>query len=415
MKFYIETFGCTANFGDSQQTAAALIRLGHEPAPLEQADAVIVNTCAVTARTERKILKRLRELEGDRLVIGGCLATALPGSLGGIGCKMQLRQLGSRSAAEIAALFCTASSRPHSIIPSSIMFHNRDSTAIINIAEGCSGSCTYCIVRRARGRLASKSMEDVVEEARCLAGMGVAEIQIAAQDTASYGADIGSSLPQLLDRLAGLPGDFMVRVGMMNPDSLMPHIDEMIRVLQSPRIFRFLHIPLQSGSDDVLKRMGRRYTAQDFINIVKILRASLPDISINTDVICGFPGETDEDFGETMDAVRLVQPDKVNVTRFSPRPGTTAARLYDMPDRIKKQRSRELTRLWIEIAAARNSSYVGQVMDAVVTEWGRGATMKARSANYVGIVISGAPDTGRLCRVNIVESNPFYLNGILQL
>jgi len=436
MKFYIETFGCTANFGNSQETADALVRLGHVPANIDCADVVIVNTCAVTARTERKILRRLRALPGDRLVISGCLPSALPDSLRAIPCKKQLGLLDRGAAGEIAALFSQSGPDPSHPSPSELDCRTSAGTAgiagigsttgslrstpanrigIINISEGCSGRCTYCIVRLARGRLASKSAGEVVEQARRLAFQGAFEIELAAQDTASYGADNGSSLPELLDRLASLPGDFMVRVGMMNPDTLMPRLEEMIRALQSPRVFRFLHIPLQSGSNDVLERMGRRYTAQEFIAIIGALRSSLPDITINTDVICGFPGETEEDFRQTMNAVRQVQPDKVNVTRFSPRPGTPAARLYDMPDRIKKERSREMTALWLEIAARKNCRHMGQVLDALVTECGSGATMKARSSNYTGIVVSGAPDLGKFCRIKIEESNPFYLKGVLRL
>jgi tRNA A37 methylthiotransferase MiaB len=139
------------------------------------------------------------------------------------------------------------------------------------------------------------------------------------------------------------------------------------------------------------------------------------DISLITDVIAGYPGETDEDFRQTIDLLKAVQPDKVNVTRYSSRPGTPASQLYDMPDRIKKDRSRELTRLWLEVAARRNQRYEGEVLEALVTECGSGATMKARSANYTGIVVFGAPHLGSLCKIDIVGSNPFYLKGLLTL
>ncbi|HOV82189.1 MAG TPA: tRNA (N(6)-L-threonylcarbamoyladenosine(37)-C(2))-methylthiotransferase [Methanothrix sp.] len=412
MKFYIETFGCTSNFGNSQEAAAALIGLGHEPAPLEDADAVIVNTCAVTSRTERKILRRLTQLQGERLIVAGCLAASLPGSLRGIACRGIVGLLCRQSAEEVSRLLSRPQDLPARQVCRLLL---QDRTGIINIAEGCSGACTYCIVRRARGRLASKCPGDVVEEAHLLASAGAAEIQLSAQDTASYGSDMGGCLPELVSMVAAIPGEFMVRVGMMNPDTLLPHIDEMIEVLQGSKVFRFLHIPLQSGSNEVLERMGRRYTAQDFSDIVKALRSSVPDISVNTDVICGFPGETEEDFQETVKLVEAVQPDKVNVTRFSPRPGTAAARLYDMPDRIKKDRSRQMTALWTRIAADRNRRYEGRTLYAWVTERGTAGTMKARAANYTGIVFSATPDSYGWRRIRIARSNPFYLEGILQL
>jgi MiaB-like tRNA modifying enzyme len=418
MRFYIETFGCTSNFGNSQDLAEALREMGHIPSGLKEADMVIVNTCAVTERTERKILRRLRQLEGERLVVAGCLAAAIPQSIQSLRCRGRLGPLRQGDAARIAALFdgwAVPSEHRHIDAPLRESSPRGESCGIVNVADGCNGSCSYCIVSKARGRLKSRPVEDVVFAVKRLAQLGTAEIQISAQDTAAFGSDLGSDLAGLLETLTEIPGDFMLRVGMMNPDSAQLIQDRLIEAFQSPKIYRFLHIPVQSGSNEVLKSMGRHYSVQDFIDIVKAFRSSIPDISINTDVIVGFPGETDEDFEESMSLIKRLQPDKVNITRFSPRPGTSAARLYDMPDRIKKDRSREMTRIWLEIAERRNSRYLGKVLHALVTECGRGKTMKARSANYAGIVIPGALDLGRWCQIKIMEATPYYLSGILQL
>lgn len=415
MKFYIETYGCAANFGNSQELRAALIEMGHQPASERDADAVIVNTCAVTEKTERKIIRRLVELQGTRLVVVGCLPSALPGSLRQIerrGCMGPV--CGARAKGIIDLFVPAARQRAAGTQPEADRLDGRqDSCGIVNIAEGCNGSCSYCIVRRARGRLTSRSLGEVVEAVRKLVRFGIVEVQLTAQDTAAYGSDIGTNLPTLLGTVAQVPGDFMVRLGMMNPDSALLIQRELIEAMHSPKIYRFLHMPVQSGSDRVLKRMGRRYLASDLLDIAGAFRANFREISISTDVIVGFPGENDDDFNETMGLISLLQPDKVNITRFSRRPGTAAARLYDMPDRIKKDRSRLLTRLWLETAARRNRRYEGRTLEALVTECGRGKTMKARSANYAGIVIYGAPRLGSVCKVDIVGSNPFYLKGIL--
>ena len=148
--------------------------------------------------------------------------------------------------------------------------------------------------------------------------------------------------------------------------------------------------------------------------MVGAFRSCFPDISLITDVILGFPGETDEDFQDTINLIERMQPDKVNLTRFSARPGTAAARLYDMPDRFKKERSREMTRLWMEIAARRNSRYVGRSLPALVTEPGRDGTMKARGKNYMGIVVKGNPELGSFIEVLVTESNPFFVSGQIQ-
>jgi MiaB/RimO family radical SAM methylthiotransferase len=248
-------------------------------------------------------------------------------------------------------------------------------------------------------------------EVEKLAALGTAEVQVTAQDTAAYGSDIGTDLGQLLNRLVLIPGDFRLRVGMMNPNSALLIKDQLLTAYQSPKIYRFLHIPVQSGCDEILRSMGRRYSVADFQKLVSAFRSSHPRITIITDVIVGFPGETDENFLETMHLIERLQPDKVNITRFSARTGTAAAQKYDMPDRIKKDRSRELTRLWLKIAAFRNEQYRGKVLDARITERGRDGTMKARAENYLGIVVKGGLKLGSSVRVLVEDCSAFYVSG----
>ncbi len=411
MKFYIETYGCTANFGNSQDMAEALQELGHIPSPLDEADIVIVNTCIVTEKTERKILQRLQLLQGERLVVAGCLPAALPESIRHIACE-RLGLLSGSAAERVSDLFGNSLSRTYATGKTIALSPEiEDLCGIVNVAEGCNGVCSYCIVRKARGRLVSRKSDDVVCDVENLAARGLVEIQVSAQDTAAYGSDRGTNLAELLERLVQVPGDFRLRVGMMNPNSALCIQEELIGAFRSPKIYQFLHIPVQSGSDRILKSMGRRYSAKDFMNIVDAFRSDYPDITIITDVIVGFPGETDLDFIATMDLMKSLQPDKVNVTKFSRRPGTAAARLYDMPDRIKKDRSREITRLWQDIAARKNRVYMGKVLDAVVTECGRKGTMKARAGNYLGIVVKGIPLLGSHIRIEVTETNPFFVYG----
>ncbi|MCX6678513.1 MAG: tRNA (N(6)-L-threonylcarbamoyladenosine(37)-C(2))-methylthiotransferase [Methanothrix sp.] len=405
MKFYIETFGCTANLGNSQDLARALQEMGHIPTSLHEADAVIVNTCAVTEKTQRKVLRRLSLLQGERLIVAGCLSASMPESITGISCRERLGLLNRSSAAGISDLFNDNNVLPHGPFPLD------DLCAVVNVAEGCNGSCSYCIVAKARGRLKSRRAEDVVAEVEKLAALGAAEVQISAQDTAAYGSDIGTNLGQLLDRLVEVPGDFMLRVGMMNPNSALLIKDQLQRAYHSPKIYRFLHIPVQSGSDGILRSMGRRYSAASFLNLVSAFRSAHPMITIITDVIVGYPGETEEDFIETLDLIKLLQPDKVNITRFSARQGTPAARLYDMPDRIKKDRSREMTGLWLQIAKERNRRYVGRSLQVLVTERGREGTMKARAKNYLGVLVTGKALPGAQVTVEVIDSNPFYVLG----
>jgi threonylcarbamoyladenosine tRNA methylthiotransferase CDKAL1 len=427
MKFYIETYGCTANLGNSQDLARALQEMGHIPSSLDEADAVIVNTCAVTEKTERKIVRRLSLLEGKRLIVAGCLPAAIPESVSRISCRERLGLLNRSSAARISEIYNDShishishnysDAHSHDSQSQDVLTHSpalaagQDLCAVVNVAEGCNGSCSYCIVAKARGRLKSCRLEDVARKVEELVARGTVEVQVSAQDTAAYGSDIGTNLGQLLERLAVIPGDSMLRVGMMNPNSAILIKDQLLRAYQSPKIYSFLHIPVQSGSDRILRSMGRRYSAENFLEVVGAFRSAHPEITIITDVIVGFPGEADEDFIATLDLIKLLQPDKVNITRFSARPGTAAARLYDMPDRIKKDRSREMTRLWLKIAAQRNQRYEGKIIAARITERGRDGTMKGRAENYLGIVIKGRPMPGSIVRVVVTECNPFYVSG----
>jgi len=445
MRFYIETFGCTSNFGNSQDLAEALQEMGHVPSGLEEADVVIVNTCAVTERTERKVLRRLRQLDGKRLVVAGCLAAASPDSISKIGCLGSIGVLKDSSAERISEIleqspallqqalpsYPSLASAPKplpsaskslpsasnqllspspSIVPPSLA-NAMNLCRIVNVAEGCTGRCSYCIVRKARGPLCSRPLDDIIARIRSLAAEGVAEVQLAAQDIAAYGLDLDASLAGLLENAAQVPGRFRLRVGMMNPKNIPPQQNELIKAFKSPKIYKFLHIPVQSGSDDILLSMGREYKVREFLEIAQAFRESFEDITIITDIITGFPGETEDDFNSSARLLELLQPDKVNVTRFSSRQGTIAADMYDMPDRIKKDRSRVLTEMWMQIASERNSRYLGRVLPCVVVEEGRKGTMKGRTANYQGVVIEEKVPLGSSLMVEITSYNSFYLSG----
>lgn len=433
MKFCIETYGCTANLGNSMELRSALESRGHTFCDQEAADIIVVNTCAVTDHTERHMICRLKRIEGHRLVIAGCLPAAIPSAVSGIKARLTKGILSTGSIREIVELLDhpsdrTVANRCCSDLnaldqprvgsdPKAAGNALIDGTAcgIVNISEGCPGGCTYCIVKKSRGDLVSRDPDEIAKRVMALIRAGAVEIQLASQDGASWGSDIGTSLPELLDTLSRLDGRYMIRVGMMNPDTVIPIMDELIDSMRSPRIYSFIHLPLQSGSARVLRAMGRRYSPDAYLNIVNRFREEMPGIRLTTDVIAGFPGETEDDFEETLRLVRLCMPDKVNITRYSSRPATDASNLYDMPDRFKKARSRRLTALWIDIAAERMHVYEGRRLNVLVTECGRQGSMKGRTSNYVGVVVDGAPDLGKSCSVRIIGSNPYYLRGVLDI
>lgn len=403
MRFCIETYGCTANIGNSMELRGALIAHGHCESDPDNADVVILNTCAVTSRTERDMLRRIGELRGRRLIVAGCLPAAIPELVEGLEAVGVLNRDGiDRVIDAIGRAEQPEPDRITSCLPGSLC-------GVVSISDGCLGACSYCIVKRARGPLRSREPREIEDAARRLVSIGAVEIQLASQDAGAYGCDIGASLPELLDLLSDMDGTFMIRVGMMNPDSVMRILDELLESYRSGKVYKFLHLPLQSGSDRVLEGMGRGYTSGDFVHIVNAFRSRFPEISLTTDVITGFPGETDQDFRLTEDVIRTTQPDKVNVTRYSRRPHTPAFTMYDMPDRIKKERSRRMTELWKEIALMRNKRYVGQELEVLVTEHGRAGTMKGRTRNYVGVVVHGASSVGKWLRAVTTDATPFYI------
>lgn len=405
MRFYLETYGCTANQGNSDAFSSALMERGHLPSPLEKADLVIVNTCAVTEKTERKMVKRLSQLQGKKLIIAGCLPSAIPEAVRDMPCREVVGVLDRPAAIRIGDSFPPEEPRSRRLKPAEKL------CAVVNISEGCAGECSYCIVRRARGELLSRSVGEVAEEVRRRLKEGAVEVQLASQDAAAYGLDMGSSLPELIDAVTGIEGNFRVRIGMMNLDRLSPILGDLIRSYENPKVYKFLHLPVQSGSERVLRSMRRGYSPRDFLDMAASFRASFPDLTLYTDVIAGFPGETDEDFRATELLIRKIEPDKVNVTMYSPRPGTLANDLEDMPSRFKKERSRRITRLWQEIAGRRNGRYLEETIVAQVTEMGREETAMARSENYRKIVVCEPLPLGSVHEFEIVKTTPFYLVG----
>ncbi|XP_025023945.1 threonylcarbamoyladenosine tRNA methylthiotransferase, partial [Python bivittatus] len=218
---------------------------------------------------------------------------------------------------------------------------------IISINTGCLNACTYCKTKHARGELASYSIEELVNRGKQSFQEGVCEIWLTSEDTGAYGRDIGTDLPTLLWKLVEvIPEGAMLRLGMTNPPYILEHLEEMAKILNHPRVYAFLHVPVQSASDSVLMDMKREYCVADFKRVVDFLKTKVPGITIATDVICGFPGETDEDFQETMKLVAEYRFPSLFINQFYPRPGTPAAKMHQVPAQTKKQRTKELSKLF---------------------------------------------------------------------
>jgi threonylcarbamoyladenosine tRNA methylthiotransferase CDKAL1 len=367
----IETYGCRYNFGDTAKLVEILKHHGSTIVSLEdKPDAVVVNTCTVVGPTERRMLRRLYQLSDRNLFVTGCMPVVQADAIRGV---------------------CN----PVFINPESIQQYYRQinivpsgNTGIVQVAQGCLGQCTYCLTRLARGRLKSFTAVEIHGQVRAFARAGVAEIQLTAQDVSAWGWDTGASLPGLLRQIGDIPPPSMLRVGMMNPATVLDILDDLIDALQCDRIFRFIHLPAQSGSDTVLNRMGRGYSVTDYEEIVCAFRRKIPDITLMTDMIVGICRETDDEFNESLALIERIRPNKVNVTRYSQRPFTPLAREKDFPDFVKKDRSRLMNAHAERIYAEINRPLIGTKVPFVVTEVIRPGSVMSRSLTYLGIVIN---------------------------
>jgi len=388
-RVYIETYGCTYNYGDTGKIRIILESQGCviTPSP-DDADCILINTCIVIEKTEREMRKRIAEYRDRNLFVTGCLPKIDPNCGGMVIDPDTIHGHFPKTGGSLAG-----------------------NPAILQVAQGCSGHCTYCITRKARGPLLSRPLDEIIRELEAQVRGGAVEVQLTAQDLSAWGMDRGENLAVLLEAIGKVPGSYRVRLGMMNPDTLMPILDAVLDACRSEQIFSFFHIPVQSGSDSVLGQMGRRYCRDDVIAIVREIRSRFPSARISTDIICGFPGETDEDFAETIDLLRAIGPEKINITRYSNRPGTPAASRADMPDRFKKDRSRLATAVAGEIFDRIYTTFIGEELDVLVTEVLQEGSVTARDSAYRPVIIIENLSIGTRCRVRITGHRRHYLVG----
>jgi threonylcarbamoyladenosine tRNA methylthiotransferase CDKAL1 len=393
-RVFIETYGCRYNFGDTAKLVEILKFLGSTIVDSsDSADVVVVNTCTVVGSTERRMLRRLSLYRDRDLYVTGCLP-----------------------AVQQDSIFAVCS--PKIISPDSIQEVYRDigtvalsAAGIVQVAQGCMGKCSYCITRKARGPLRSFPVDEILHQVEAFSRAGTAEIQLTAQDVSAWGHDIGKALPDLLNSISDLPGRFRLRVGMMNPATIRGNLEHIVDAFQDDKVFKFVHIPVQSGSDRILKAMNRGYTAEEFEEIIAAFKKRYPSVSIATDVIVGYPGETLQDFYQTRELISLIRPVKVNVTRYSYRPFTNISSGSDFPDSVKKDRSRNLNALNEEIYSSINEPLLGTIEPFIVTESIKSGSVIVRTPSYLGVVIKEDLPIGYEGKVALKRDRKYFFIG----
>jgi MiaB-like tRNA modifying enzyme len=426
LQVFVRNFGCSANTADGEVLAGCLAQAGFQLAASEaEADVLIYNTCAVKGPTENRIVNALKcAPKNKKIIVAGCLPMisferltrevrfdGVVGPAVGNGIvDVVARVLEGEKIVQLSSL----NIKPKLNLP---RIKSNPVVSVVPVNYGCLGSCAYCCVIFARGRLRSYSINEVTERVQSDFAAGAREFWVTSQDTACYGRDLGTNLAELLEALDSLAGEFKVRVGMMTPNMVTDMPTKLIDAFRSEKIFKFLHLPVQSGDDETLKRMRRFYNAEQFKEIVVAFRAEFPDLTLATDVIVGFPGETAEAFENTLKLLDEVKPDVVNVSKFFARPKTAAAKIKNgLVDREEiKRRSTVAAQLAKRVSFERNQRWVGWVGEVLVDENGKvKGSCVGRNFAYKPVVIKGMNNLlGKTVKVRVVEASPTYLKGAL--
>lgn len=409
---------------DGEVLAGCLAKAGFRLSTSETAANVsIYNTCAVKGPTENRIIDAMKRVpKGNKLVIAGCLPMisferllrevrfdAVIGPAIGEGIvNIVARVLAGERVVNLTGL----DAKPKLDLPRN---KSNKVVSVVPVNYGCLGSCAYCCVVFARGHLRSYGINEIIERVQNDFAAGTKEFWITSQDIACYGRDLGSNLGMLLEALEDLNGDFKIRVGMMTPNMVSDIQNQLIRAFRSDKVLKFLHLPVQSGDDETLRRMRRLYTAEEFKAIVNAFRAEFNDLTLATDVIVGFPGETTEAFGNTLKLLEEVKPDVVNVSKFFARPKTAAAQMQNglvELDEIKR-RSNVAAQLAKQISLERNKRWVDWVGEILVDEKGKvEGSWVGRNFAYKPIVIKCSNDLlGKTMRVRVLEASVSCLKG----
>ncbi len=386
--FYIETYGCQMNVRDSETIAGLLQQMGYAPSKTkDDANVILFNTCCVRDHAEKRLLANIGALKerkeaDEELIIGIC------------GCMMQQADVakkvmrrfpfvnfvfGTNALWRLPELILSALNGERLILTEEEGFaiceglparRSNPFSAFVNITFGCDNFCSYCIVPYVRGRERSRELSEVVSEVRSLAEQGITEITLLGQNVNSYGKGMGVDFADLLKAVNGVDGIRRIRYMSSHPKDLTPRL--MAAIADNGKVCHHMHLPVQSGSSEILEKMNRRYTREGYLHLVEALRQTVPDIELTTDVIVGFPGETDRDFEDTLSLMDQVGYAAAFTFKYSPRKGTRAAEAPDqVPEAIKKERLKRLNDLQAGKTAENNRKYLGHRGEVLVEGFDR--------------------------------------------
>jgi len=415
MKIKVDAYGCPSNLADAEVIRGILSKKGYELG--EDANLAIVLTCSVKVPTVNRMLDLIKKMKKKfkYLIIGGCLPLTYKEKIEKIAPNASLISpdwidkidevvekvlkgekvvwLEERKKVKLGLPRC----RKNKVI------------GVVQIGRGCVSNCSFCN-EPFRGKLFSYPIASILKEIKTLLKDGCKEIWLTSLDTGCYGFDRNYTLIDLLRKITSLKGKFWVRIGMMNPNHPKKFgVKNLLECLKNDKFFNFLHLPLQSGSDRILKLMNRNYTSKEFLELVKEIREEFPNLSLATDIIIGFPTETTKDFNSTLKLLKKIQPDFVNISKFGAHPNTLAKNLRMVNSTVIKKRSKKATEFVRKLLLKRNKEWRGWKGEVLVDEKGKNNTFIARNYAYKPIVLKGKKLLGKRIKVEIVDAKPNYL------
>ncbi|MFW9929768.1 MAG: tRNA (N(6)-L-threonylcarbamoyladenosine(37)-C(2))-methylthiotransferase [Candidatus Thorarchaeota archaeon] len=431
--FYIETYGCASNKADSYIISTVLKDVNYVQVPLNDAEFIIINTCGVKQQTENKIKRRLRNLYerykkniNKHLIITGCLPHIAEGYIKVI--ERIVPNYGAiidlNSIQDIPKILNEVRSGHHNLIIKSIDLLDKSqfkidyppgkTTGIIPISEGCLGACTYCCVKNARGRLNCYNPLSIIDNVKSQLNQGIKQIYLTSQDCSTYEYN-DINLADLIKNIVILKEKFYLRVGMINPEFLVKELDQLITIFNFDKVYKLFHMPLQSGSDGILKKMNRTYRINPVIESLRILKEEIPNLSFSTDIICGFPGETETDFNDTIQLIKKIKPQILNISKFTPRPGTKAKQMAQINGKVIKERSMRLSHIFRESLTDANVEWEGWEGEVLVLHPGdKPHQAFGRNIAYKNVFIENYHEKfGKFVEVEIEKVNGFNLFGFI--
>lgn len=431
MKYYIRTFGCQMNVNDSEKMAGILKTLGYEPAQdWKEADVILVNTCSVREKPDQKVLSALGEFkkikkDKPNAIIGvcGCLAQRAGYEIlqkapfidmvfGTTNIHHLPQLLEEAKSGNKAVEILEEIDENENLLDQFPTVRENKYTAFVTVIRGCDKKCTYCIVPTTRGKERSRRIGDILREVQFLVEDGVKEIHLIGQNVTAYGKDLGDvKFWELLQAVASVPGVERIRFTTGHPRDLD---EDTIKVMADlPQVCEALHLPIQAGSDKVLQAMDRGYTQKEYLQKIDLLKKYIPDIALSTDIIVGFPGETYEDYLETVKVIKEVEYDQVFAFKYSPRPGTPAADIpmTEPPETISKWLN-DLINIQKDITFKKNLSYEGKTVEVLIEEVNEEGKLTGRTRTNKLVHVDGPQEyVGYIVNVKIEKVNRFSLEG----